>query len=122
VLAPFWDHNAGYGMLGTAAFKCGEHNLAESFLVNLRDNDEYSHRSEEMGLLAEIWCRRGRREEAKQLLLDCLRKLLAERETAIGSDQQLFEDWFQNQRAAMLRLFPQDGEAILAASGIPVST
>jgi hypothetical protein len=122
LLAPFWDHNSGYGTLGKAAFKCGEHTLAETFFRKLRDNYKDSHRSEEMGLLAEIWCRGEKHAEAKELLFDCLRKLVAESKTATGSDKQLFENWFQNQRGTFLKLFPQGGETVLAAGGIPSST
>lgn len=121
-LAPFWNHNSGYGTLGKAAFRCGEHTLAERFFTKLHDSYQHSHRSEEMGLLAEIWCQHEKREAAKDLLVDCLRKLVVESKTASGSDKQLFENWFRNQRGALLRLFPQDGQAILAASGIPDST
>jgi hypothetical protein len=122
LLAPFWDHNSGYGTLGKAAFKCGEHTLAESFFLKLRDNYKDSHRSEEMGLLAEIWCKREKQEDAKTLLIDCLHKLVADSKTANGSDKRLFESWFQNQRGTLLKLFPSEGQATLAASGIPSST
>jgi hypothetical protein len=122
LLAPFWDHNSGYGTLGKAALKCGEHSLAESFFLKLRSNYKDSHRGEEMGLLAEIWFKREKNEDAKELLLDCLRKLVAESKTATGSDKRFFEDCFQNQRGTFLRLFPQDGETVLAAGGIPTST
>ena len=122
MLAPLWDHNSGYGRLGKAAFKCGEHSLAESFFLKLRANYDDSHRSEEMGLLAEIWCKRGKQEDAKSLLIDCLRKLVDESKTATGSDKGLFENWFQNQRGTLLSLFPSEGETALAASAIPRST
>lgn len=121
-LAPFWDHNSGYGTLGKAAFRCGEHSLAEGFFTKLHDSYQASHRSEEMGMLAEIWCQWEKREAAKELLVECLRKLVAESKSASGSDKRLFEEWFQNQRRALLRLFPHDGQAILAASRIPDST
>lgn len=122
VLAPFWDHNSGYGMLGKAAFKCGEDTLAESFFLKLHNNYRDSHRSEEMGLLAEIWCKRGKQGDARILLMDCLRKLVNESRTATGSDKRLFENWFQNQSGTWLRLFPSEGEIALAAAAIPSST
>jgi len=122
VLAPFWDHNNGYGTLGTAAFKCADDALAESFFLRLRDNYKDSHRGEEMGLLAQIWFRSSKREDGKKLLLDCLRKLVAESKTATGSDKRFFEGRFQNHRGTLLRLFPHDGESVLAANGIPNST
>ena len=122
LLAPHWEHCSGYLKLGAGAFKCGQFELAESFLLKARDKCANWERSEEMALLAQIWCQRGRPDEAKVLLLDCLRRLLAESKTASGSDKQLFENWFQNQRTALLRLFPSDGEADLAVGGIPGST
>jgi hypothetical protein len=122
VLAPFWDHNSGYGTLGKAALKCGEQSLAESFFLKLRSNYKDSHRSEELGLLAEIWFKRGQKEEAKELLLDCLRKLDTDSKTAAGSEKRFFEECFQNQRGTFLRLFPQGGETFLSTAGIPTST
>jgi hypothetical protein len=121
-LAPFWEHNSGFGILVKTAFKGGRDALAESFFLKLRDCYEDSHRGEEMALLAEIWSKRGKHEDAKNLLLDCLRKLIAESKTATGSDKRLFENWFQNQRRAMLNLFPEDGEIVLTTGGIPNST
>ncbi|MBK5294128.1 MAG: hypothetical protein JJE04_20930 [Acidobacteriia bacterium] len=96
--------------------------MAESFFLNLRDNYEDSHRSEEMGLLAEIWCKREKQGEAKELLLECLRKLVAESKSATGSDKRFFESCFQNQRGTLLMLFPSESQAMLVASGIPGST
>jgi hypothetical protein len=122
LLAPFWDHNSCYGKLGKAAFMCGENALAENFFLKLRDNYKDSHRSEEIGLLAEIWCKREKQEDAKELLIDCLRKLVAESKTATGSDKRFIEDRFQNQRGTFLKLFPQSGEGVLEASGMPSST
>lgn len=122
LLASFWDHNSGYGTLGKAALKCGEHSLAERFFLKLRSNYKDSHRGEELGLLAEIWFKREKKEDAKELLLDCLRKLVAESKAATGSDKRFFEDCFQNHRGTFLRLFPQGGETLLAAGEIPNST
>ena len=104
------------------AFKCGLRNIAEDFLTQARDKCENWERSEEMALLAEIWCARGQHPDAKGLLVECLSRLLAESETATGSDKRLFEKWFQTQRAALLRLFPRDGEGVLAESEIPNTT
>ncbi len=122
LLAPHWDHNSGYGKLGRAAFNCGDHVLAEEFFLKLYQNYGDCHRSEEMGFLAEIWCARGEHENARKLLVDCLSKLLAESKTATGSDKQLFEKWFQNQRRALLKLFPSETSALCMAHGIPDST
>lgn len=122
LFAPHWDHCSGYLKLGAAAFKCGRRNIAEDFLIKAHDKCTNWERSEEMALLAEIWCGRGQQSDAKSLLIECLNRLLAESKTVTGSDRQLFEKWFQTQRAALLKLFPQDGEAVLAASGIPNAT
>ena len=120
--APRWDHNRGYGKLGTAAFRCGRYAIAERYFQKLRESNENWPRNEEMSLLAEIWVKQGRAEDAHSLLLDCLKKLLEESKSATGSDRKLFEDWFQHQRAAYLRLFPDRGDASLAKEGIPPST
>jgi len=122
VLAPHWDHVTGFGNLGIAAFKCGQLDLAEGFFLKYRDQSKNYERGEEMRLLAELWCGSGKHEPAKQLLLDCLRRLLQESTTATGSDKALFEEWFQSQRSAFLKLFPADAEALLAAGAIPSST
>jgi hypothetical protein len=122
LLARNWDHCGGYLKLGAAAFKCGHVDLAEGLLLKARDRCANWERSEEMGLLAEIWCQGGRQDEARALLLECLRRLLAESKTATGSDKQLFERWFQCQRGALLRLFPSIAEAALAEANLPGST
>jgi hypothetical protein len=122
LLAPHWEHCSGYLKLGAGAFRCGQFDLAESLLLKAREKCENWEHSEEMGWLAEIWCQRGRQADAKALLMECLTRLLSESKTATGSDKQLFEDWFQNQRGAFLRLFPADGATALAAGGIPDST
>jgi hypothetical protein len=121
-LAPEWEFAGGFLLLGAGAFKCGQFDLAEGLLDKSRVGAESWERNEEVGCLAEIWCMKGRQAEAKSLLIEALRRLFEESKTASGSDRQLFEKWFQNQRAALLKLFPQDGEAALTAGGIPSST
>jgi hypothetical protein len=121
-LAPHWDHNLGYGKLATAAFRCGLFDVAEGYCVRLRQSMAEWHRSEAMSLLAEIWFGQGRREDAHGLLVDCLKELLADSETATGSDRALFEDWSQRHRATYLRLFPERGDATLSEHGIPPTT
>jgi hypothetical protein len=122
LFAPYWDHNSGYGILGAAAYKCGELNLAEQFFLKLRSNYEDVHRSAEMSTLAEIWFARGQLDQAKALLLDCLQKLFAEAREAEGSDRKLFEEWFQNHRRTFLKLFAPDAERLLAERHIPATT
>lgn len=121
LLAPYWDHGRGFLKLGAAAFKCAQIELAEDFLLRGRSKWEGLERCEEAAMLAEIWRKRGRQSDAKDLLLECLRKLLAESKTAKGSDKRLFENWFQMQRGAVLRLFPTEGQGILDVAGIPSS-
>jgi hypothetical protein len=120
--APYWDHNRGYGMLATAAFKAGEHDVAERFCLKLRTSLKEWYRSEEMGYLAEIWHQRGRAAEAKELLVVCLRELLAASRQGKGSDKKVYEDWFQRQRSVYLRLFPESGAKELEGQGIPATT
>jgi hypothetical protein len=120
--APAWDHGLGLGELGTAAFKGRRDDLAEAFFNRLREASAVSYRGEPMSLLAEVWVRQGQKDAARGLLTDCLKKLLAEARGARGSDRALVEEWFQFHRATYLRLFPELGEAGLAADGIPAST
>lgn len=118
-LAPHWDHNLGYGKLGSAAFKAGSREIAEPFLLKLRDGLESYYRSEEMSMLAEIWHERGDVEEARELLFDCLLKIVIEiEESKYNSDRKMFADEFRHHRSTYLRLFPQ-GENELAELGIP---
>jgi hypothetical protein len=119
--APYWEHASGYSKLGNAAYKCGQFDLAEEFFLKYRNGCTNYERGEEMGLLAEMWCRDGKRNAAQDLLLDCLRRLFEQSKTAEGSDRDLFEKWFQNQRGTFFKLFPAD-EALLIAQSIPSST
>ncbi len=120
-LAPHWGRTEGYSKLGNAAFKCEQLDLANQFFLKYHECCVNYERGEEMGLLAEIWCRDGKPESARDLLLDCLHRLVAGSESASGSDEALFEKWFQNQRGKFLKLFPGE-EALLATQGIPAST
>jgi hypothetical protein len=121
--APHRDHASGYGQLGTAAFRAGEHETAERFFVRLRDGCKDSFRFEEMGLLARIWHGKGRIEDAHQLLVECLRRLLAaSRTAAYRADRKRHEEEFHAHRRTYLALFPDRGEAHLAKLGVPRST
>lgn len=116
--APHWDHNLGHGLLGTAAFKAGDHDTAEGFFLKLKAGLEDWHRCEEMPLLARIWIARSRRDEARALLLECLEGVRRAGRQATGPDRDLHEEWFQHQRRAFLDLFP-DHAAELERRGIP---
>ena len=75
---------------------------------------------EEMSMLAEIWHDRGETSAAKELLIDCLRKLVAEiRESNYPSDREMFAEEFKHHRTTYLRLF-SEGESELEAQNIPV--
>lgn len=115
---PRWQHSRGYSQLGRAAWKLGDAPLAESLFNQLRAGLADWHRCDEMGLLAEIWIRRGRTAEASALLLGCLQRLREESREASGSNRASHEEWFQNQRRTFLRLFA-NGEDQLRAAGIP---
>jgi hypothetical protein len=119
--APRWEHNLGYGRLGQAAFKADDFQLAEIFFLKLKEGLEDWPRCEEMGLLADIWCQRGKRDEARSLLIECMKGVLAESLEATGSDRQRHEDWFQNHRRMFLRLFPGDLTQ-LDVQGVPGTT
>jgi hypothetical protein len=110
LFTPHWQHNLGYGKLGSAAFKSGQYELAESFCLKLKAGLKDWQRSEEMSHLAEIWCRNGKTDEGRSLLVECLRKMLEDGHKTEGSDRKLFEEWFQNHRRTFLRLFP--GESL----------
>jgi hypothetical protein len=119
---PHWDHNLGFGKLGSAAFKSGHDQIAESFIVRLRHSLKDWYRCEEIGFLAEIWTKQGRSDEAHTLLIDALKSLQEQSRTATGSDRASFEEWFQTRRATYLQLFPGRGENELRRHGIASST
>ena len=116
---PRWDHNLGYGMLGTAAFKVDQKEVAEKYFLKLRDGYEGYHRCNEMSMLAQIWHDRGEAKAAKELLVDCLRRMVIEiKECKFVPERNVFADKFRDHRSTYLRLFP-GGEKELAEHGIP---
>ncbi len=106
-MAPHWDGVSGSGMLGIAAFKAAQWDLAEEFFRKYRNQCTNYERGEEMDFLAELWCRNGKPDFARELLVECLRRLLEESKTATGSDEDLFEKWFQKRREAFLKILSQ---------------
>ncbi len=118
--APNWQHASGLAWLGTAYFRIGDWAAAERCFLDLQRTLEDWHRCEEMGLLAEIWLRQGRRDDARNLLLDALRTLAEPDPERSSEDGALFEEWFQAQRASFLRLFPGEADA-LPRLGIPAT-
>jgi hypothetical protein len=108
-----WNHNRGNSRLGRAAFKAGERDIAERYLVKLRDGMESYYRSADMSLLAEIWHERGEDAAAHELLVDCMIKLVAEMQKAEdSSDLKRLADNFQQHRSTYLRLFPSRGNEL----------
>ena len=121
LFAPFQDSNLGHSRLGGVAFKAGLLDVAEEHLATVRKNSENHHRGADMSRLAEIWHGRGKRDDARELLLDCLRKLLADfRESNYRSDRETFHKDMQLHRETYMRLFPGE-EAGLKALAIPPS-
>lgn len=119
LFAPHWEHNLGYGELGSAAIKAGRDDIAEKFFLQFKEKCEDWQRSARMSQLAEIQHRLGKSDEARSLLIECMRKMLEDGRKAEGSDRKLFEEWFQNHRKTFRELFP--GES-LAAYGLPETT
>lgn len=120
LFAPHWDSNLGYSLLGGAAFKAGQRDVAEGYFMKLREEMEEYYSCEEMSWLAEIWHDRGEVEETRELLIDCLRKLVSEiEESKYNSDRKQYAEEYQHHRSTYLRLFA-NGEEELGAAGIPV--
>jgi hypothetical protein len=121
--APHWDHNLGYGLLGTAAFKIGKLDQAEAYFVRLHNGLKEYPRAEEMSYLAEIWEKQGKAAEARELLVDCLQKLVVMvKESEYADSRRMYEETFQLHRQTFLRLFPDFGESELGRQGIPATT
>lgn len=119
LFSPLWNHNLGNARLGSAAFKAGRMDVAEQYFVKLRNELKDCCRSEEMGLLAEIWHNRGEVEAARGLLVDCLRGLVKLiKESKYNSDRKMYADEFAHHRSTYLRLFP-GSEAQLRTLRIP---
>lgn len=117
-LEPHWDHNMGYGDLGTASYKAGDMATAERFFLKLRELFPNHRRSEEMSLLATHWFNQGKTDEARDLLIDCLKGVAAEAAEASESDREHnFERWYQNHYPTFLKLFP-DQTDLLAKEGL----
>lgn len=119
---PCWNHNLGYGRLGAAAFRAGAFALADRLLTTLHQSYRDVHRSQDMDLLAEVWRRQGRIADARDLLLDCLRRVSQEARAMSGTERDHFENIFQRHRDTFLRLFPEDGARQLEQAGIPATT
>lgn len=116
--ADAWDHNRGYGKLGSAAFKAGRDDLAEKYLLQMRDGLESYFHADEMSLLADVWARRGNTQQARDLLVSCLQGLISQiQKSEYNSDRDMFADAYRRHRATYLRLF-SEGEPELTALGL----
>jgi hypothetical protein len=110
--AEHWKHNLGCGLLGTAAFQVGDFELAEPFLLRLREHMEEWSRCEEMSMLAEIWHAREKSEAARQLLIDCLRDLHQRFIKGTESNRPYLVPAYDHHRATFERLFPEQFERL----------
>jgi hypothetical protein len=119
LFAPFWDNASGYTRLGAAALKAGQPDVAERYLLKLREGLENYYRYEEMDALAEIWIGRGETLQAHDLLLECMQKLVTDiKEGENELEREGAAKMFQQHRVTFLRLFP-NGEKELQELGIP---
>jgi hypothetical protein len=116
---PHWQHNLGYGRLGSAAFKANRDDVSEKFCLKLKEGLKGWQRSEEMSCLAEIWHRQGKIDQSRALLIECMQKMVEDGRKAEGSDRKLYEQWFQNHRKTFMRLFPNEA---LRDYGLPERT
>lgn len=118
LLARHSEYDWKLAELGEVASKCDQLDLAERLLLKVREDDKTYEIGEAMGLLAAAWCRQGRTDAAKDLMVDCLLRILN------GVNPELKEEtreiWFRNHRERFLQLFPE-GEALLLKQGIPKS-
>ncbi len=118
--APRWKHNLGYMHLGTAAFKVGNDALAESNFVKLLEGPGTYCRAEEMSYLAEIWSRNSKPQEARDLLVNCLRGLIQLiAESKYQSSRELHANEYRFHHGTYCKLFP-GGELELERMSIPV--
>jgi hypothetical protein len=109
-LAPMWEHNLGYTTLGEAAFQAGLIDDAECFLAKFRAECPDACRGETLDLLAEIWCEKGRNDDAKALLAECLEKLAEELKTAEGDERKTLAEDLEAKRQLMVRLFGKEND------------
>ena len=118
-LEPHWDHNLGHGTLGEVAYKIGDLDAAERHFVFVRENLEDWGRNENMDLLAELWSKKGKKDEARNLLLEGMRQVRELTQTSeYLSDRKRYAGEYQTRRETFLRLFPGEAEAISKA-GLP---
>ncbi len=116
---PYWNHNWGHGVLGKVTYQIGDLDAAERHLVFVRENLDDWGRDESMDLLAGLWTKKGKKDEARDLLLDCMKQVQALFNTSdYPSDRIRHVGEYQTRRTTFLNLFPDDEEAI-AKAGLP---
>jgi hypothetical protein len=75
-----------------------------------------------MNLLARLLSAEGRQDEARDLLVECLRDVLDHSIGMDGWQWRSHEAAFQQYRSLYLELFPDSGEEELLQREIPIST
>jgi len=112
LLVPHWQNNLGYTRFSSAALKVNQPDLALSFLMKIRDSAEkyelfYSF-TEELSTLAEIWAQRGEGQQARELLIRCMRALIAElSDRRYREYHKKYASNYRQHRAKYLELFPE---------------
>lgn len=118
-IAPYMDHNYGYSSLGRAAFRAQMRDVAEQNFIKMKTETDGYYRGEEMEMLAQIWHERGEIAEAKSLLLDCMKRLVADLEASrYDFERESYNKTLTRFRERYLAWHP-DGQADLDAAGIP---
>jgi hypothetical protein len=121
IFAKHWHYPGEYSTLASAALRAGHLDLAETFLLRFREAcADYEH-CPEMLQLAGVWCNIGKAEDARELLLHCMQKVLADCRSGPVVDLEQLRGIFLQQRAEFLRRFPELGEQFLQSRGIPRS-
>jgi hypothetical protein len=108
------DHSLS---LGVAAEICGQDDLALRYLERAYLTDITWHRGDEAHRLARFWCARGRKAEAKDLLLACMRGSMKEyRASQYGGDMRTHEREYKAHRGVFVELL---GDAHLPPEDFP---
>jgi hypothetical protein len=106
-LGQYWDKPITDCMLGKVACRIGDDELAELHLAKLLDRKKIQLRMPELSLLAEIWYRQGKVDEAGELLLTCIENLTREIATCkYRVDLDRFKGEREQHVEVYSRLFP----------------
>jgi hypothetical protein len=118
-LSPHWQYPSGFAGLGEAAFRSGLEDLAERFYLQFRASYEDAYRGEETDRLAEIWLRRGRSDEARQLLIGCLTQAIKAVADAEPCDRRYPARCYRRLYETYERLFPDSAASNFRRHGFP---